>query len=144
MRIVIVLLATAFLMPPLYADDVELRFFENRVRPLLVEKCLDCHGPDPGRREGGLDLSTRESLLSGGGRGPAAVPGNSSESLLIQLLDGHGGELGMPPEGPLTGDEKSVFRKWIDDGLVDPRKPAHASGGEGVEGIVGLQILLVR
>ena len=63
MRIVIVLLATAFLMPPLHADDVDLRFFENRVRPLLVEKCLDCHGPDPGRREGGLDLSTRESLL---------------------------------------------------------------------------------
>ncbi|MFL2858606.1 MAG: PSD1 and planctomycete cytochrome C domain-containing protein [Planctomycetota bacterium] len=135
MRIVIVLLATAFLIPPLHADDVDLRFFENRVRPLLVEKCLDCHGPDPGRREGGLDLSTRESLLSGGGRGPAAVPGNSSESLLFQLLDGHGDELGMPPEGPLTGDEKSVFRKWIDDGLVDPRKPAHASGGEGVEGI---------
>ena len=135
MRIVIVLLATAFLMPPLHADDVDLRFFENRVRPLLVEKCLDCHGPDPGRREGGLDLSTRESLLSGGGRGPAAVPGNSSESLLFQLLDGHGGELGMPPEGPLTANEKSVFKKWIDDGLVDPRKPAHASGGEGVEGI---------
>ena len=135
MRIVIVLLATAFLMLPLHTDDVDLRFFENRVRPLLVEKCLDCHGPDPGRREGGLDLSTRESPAFRRRSGACRSPGKLQREFVVPILDGHGGELGMPPEGPLTADEKSVFKKWIDDGLVDPRKPAHASGGEGVEGI---------
>ena len=117
------------------SGDADLRFFENRVRPLLLEKCSDCHGPDPGRREGGLDLSTRESLLAGGGRGPAAVPGHAEDSLLIQLLDGHDGDLGMPPDEPLNPEEKSILRKWINDGLVDPRKPAHSAGEAGVEGI---------
>ena len=116
MRFATVYLAVAFLvslivipgMSRVHADDGPLRFFENRIRPLLVEKCLDCHGPDPGRREGGLDLSSRESLLAGGGRGPAAIPGNSGESLLVRLLDGHGDELGMPPKEPLAEDENQL------------------------------------
>ena len=143
MRFATVYLAVAFLvslivipgMSRVHADDGPLRFFENRIRPLLVEKCLDCHGPDPGRREGGLDLSSRESLLAGGGRGPAAIPGNSGESLLVRLLDGHGDELGMPPKEPLAEDEKSALKKWIDDGLVDPRTAQSSSAEDGVEGI---------
>lgn len=38
--------------------------FENRVRPLLVERCLECHGS--GKSEAGLSLDNRDSLLEGG------------------------------------------------------------------------------
>lgn len=112
------------------AEQIQLRFFENRVRPLLTEKCLDCHGPDSGKREGGLDLSTRATLLAGGDRGPAAIPGDAENSLIMQLLGGHGSGLGMPPEDPLNADQQSVFRQWIDTGLIDPRgvQDRHSSG----------------
>ena len=111
------------------AKKIKLRFFENRVRPLLMEKCLDCHGPEPGKREGGLDLSTRVTLLAGGGMGPAAIPGDAENSLIIQRIDGHESGHGMPPEDPLTAEQREVFRQWIDSGLLDPRKETDRHSG---------------
>ena len=37
-------------------DDPAATFFENQVKPVLVERCLKCHGSD---RKGGLDLRPR-------------------------------------------------------------------------------------
>ena len=54
------------------ADDRS-ALFENKIRPLLVKRCLECHGAE--KQKGGLRLDTREGWLKGGDSGPALVPG---------------------------------------------------------------------
>jgi hypothetical protein len=70
---------------------------------ILKTKCEACHGAS---QIAGLDLRKRESLLKGGSRGPAVVPGNAGESLLYQAA-AHQGDLRMPPGSlaPLPADE---------------------------------------
>ena len=58
-------------------------FFEMKVRPVLAKNCFSCH---TNSKLGGLDLSTRESLLKGGKSGPAIVPGKPADSLLIKRI----------------------------------------------------------
>ncbi|MFZ9914383.1 MAG: c-type cytochrome domain-containing protein, partial [Phycisphaerales bacterium] len=65
---------------PLTAD--ELKFFESKVRPLLIANCYGCHSTSGGKSKGGLKLDTREATLKGGNSGPAVVPGDPDSSLL--------------------------------------------------------------
>lgn len=100
-------------------DANALEFFEKRVRPLLVTHCSSCHGSDPKKRKGGLDLSHREAILRGGDSGPAAVPGKPDNSLLIQAIR-YNDELKMPPKGKLKDSEIADLTKWVQDGLAWP------------------------
>lgn len=95
-------------------------FFEARIRPVLVERCYQCHNSaEPA--DGSLVLDHREGLLQGGDRGAAIVPGKADESLLIEaiLFDS---ELRMPEGGPkLDAAVIQDFRDWINAGAPDPR-----------------------
>ena len=80
---------------------------------ILQRECLVCHGQVA---ISGLDLRNRESMLTGGQRGPALVPGNAEESLLF-LAVSHSGELKMPPKNPpLPAEDLEALREWIDVG----------------------------
>ena len=57
------------------------RFFDTRVAPILHRRCVGCHNPQ--LNNGGLSILERESLLKGGTRGPAVLPGRPERSLLI-------------------------------------------------------------
>src|SRR5688500_5271391 len=86
----------------------DLDFFEKKVRPVLVQRCFECHGGGEEKKtKGGLVLAAREAILSGGDSGPAAVPGKPAESLLIEAI-GYGGGIEMPPAGKLTVAEIAV------------------------------------
>src|SRR6266511_4674452 len=61
-------------------------FFENRIRPVLVEHCYKCHSATSEKVEGGLLLDTREGVLKGGDTGPAIVAGDPEKSLLIKAV----------------------------------------------------------
>jgi len=100
-------------------------FFEREVRPLLVERCLECHG-EKGKPKGGLKLSTREALLKGGDSGPAAVAGKPEESLLVEAVR-YIDEPRMPPKGKLKDQEIEIFRKWVDLGLPWPEAKGAAA-----------------
>ncbi len=101
------------------ADQVH--FFENKIRPALIEHCYECHNSG-GKAEGGLKLDFREGLLKGGDRGPAIVPGKAAESLLIQAIRHEQEDLRMPQAGPkLKPDVVADFVRWINQGAVDPR-----------------------
>ena len=68
----------------------------------------------------GLDLRERETLLKGGKKGPAIVPGKAKDSLLYQSVT-HQGELKMPPgPQPISKEEQELLRNWIDAGAVWP------------------------
>src|SRR5688572_25759110 len=79
------------------ADD--LRFFETSVRPLLIEHCQKCHGPE--KQWSNLRLDSRAALEKGGDLGLVIVPGNPAESRLIRAVKYDDAALQMPPDGRL-------------------------------------------
>ena len=91
--------------------------FEKKVRPLLIEKCISCHGPE--KQKGGLRLDSRAGLLTGGDRGAAVVPSKPGESLLMHTL-AHDGEVKMPPKNKLSATEIAAVREWVQAGAPWP------------------------
>jgi WD40 repeat protein len=92
--------------------------FDKHVYPILEAKCTTCHDREGGLAEGGIDLLTAESITKGGKHGAGVVAGKSDESLLFKLAS-HRDKPIMPPadEGePLTGEELSLLKQWIDQG----------------------------
>ncbi len=98
--------------------------FTRRVAPLLREKCLSCHGQDPAKRKGGLDLRTRAEALRGGDSGqPAVVAGRPDESpLYLSARRDHGDWEAMPPKESeaFTSDQLDWLREWIAGGAPWP------------------------
>ena len=97
----------------------DVTFFENRIRPVLVKHCYECHTKDSDEVGGKLLLDTRDGLLKGGETGAALVSGKPGESLLIQALRWQ--DIQMPPEEPLPENIVNDFVKWIEKGAPDPR-----------------------
>ncbi|MCA9246968.1 MAG: PSD1 domain-containing protein [Planctomycetales bacterium] len=103
------------------ADQRQREFFENRIRPVLVDQCYECHNSH-GRRDGGLSLDHREAALQGGERGPAVVPGNPAGSLLLGAIRHANEDLRMPDgNAKLSEQTISDFVHWIESGAFDPR-----------------------
>ncbi len=101
------------------ADPAQLKFFEERIRPVLVEHCYSCHSADAKSIKGGLVLDSREGILAGGDSGPALVPKKAADSLLLQAMKHE--SLEMPPERKLPENVIADFSKWIENGAADPR-----------------------
>ncbi len=131
------LLALAAYVSPVIAGEAgpadskvqaeRVRFFEQRVRPLLVEKCNACHGAE--KQKGGLRLDSREAMLKGGESGPAVVPGKPDESLLVEAVNYEG--LEMPPSGKLEPDEIEVLTRWVAMGAPWPAAGTSGSMSTG-------------
>ena len=100
-------------------DPAQLKFFEERIRPILVEHCYSCHSADAKSIKGGLVLDSREGVLTGGDSGPSLVAKNAADSLLLQAMKHE--SLEMPPERKLPDNVIADFTKWIEDGAPDPR-----------------------
>lgn len=94
--------------------------FEKHIRPLLVRHCYECHSSGSNEIKGGLRLDFKDALLKGGDSGPAIVPGNASESLLIAAVKHDG--LEMPPGKKLAEAEVRELSDWITQGAYDPRE----------------------
>jgi hypothetical protein len=108
-------------------SPAEIDFFEKDVRPLLVEKCLQCHGEV--RPKGGLRLTSRANILKGGDRGPAVVAGKPEESLLLRAVR-HLEQPRMPPKEKLTGRQIEVLSRWVKLGLPWPATQATLTANE--------------
>src|SRR5205807_2263118 len=113
------LLFVGLLAPSAAAQPTGEELFEKHIRPLLVEKCLSCHGPE--KPKSGLRLDTRENVLQGGDGGAVVVSGKPKESRLIEAVR-QAGELKMPPNGKLTDREIAALEAWITAGLPWPTK----------------------
>ncbi len=92
----------------------------SHVVPILSEHCLDCHGAqDP---EANFVMETFETLMKGGESGPAIIPGKSSESLIVRMIEGtfekDGKKKIMPPgkRTKLSSDQIAEIKAWIDSG----------------------------
>ena len=101
---------------PLLAQQDGAAFFEKNVRPILVRQCLGCHSATSQPIMGGLRLDTREASLKGGSRGPAMVPGNPGESLLMKAVLHTAGPLKMPPGPRMKEADAALLAQWIQMG----------------------------
>ena len=105
----------------------ELDFFEQKIRPVLVRNCYECHSGEVKKAKGGFVLDTSLGLRKGGESGPAIVPGHPDDSLLIEAVRYDG--LEMPPSGKLSDDVIDDLAKWIEMGAPDPRVPRPSRKG---------------
>lgn len=125
-----VLTAAALTQSSLAADQEEsVRFFETSIRPLLIEHCHKCHGPQ-GEAKGGLRLTSHAALLRGGESGPSILVGNPKESLLIQAVRYE--SLKMPPDKKLSADSITKLSQWIAEGAIWPADPTPVKVDEAV------------
>ena len=101
-------------------DSREWEFFENKVRPILVDHCFRCHGEEPKKVKGGLRLSSRMGMVSGGDSGAAMVPGDAERSLIIQAIRYKDAATAMPPKRKLSDVEIGDLTKWVAMGAPWP------------------------
>ncbi len=113
-------------------DPESIKFFESKVRPVLIARCLKCHGP--AQQKGQLRLDSREAVLKGGESGEVVVSGKPGESLLIEAINRTG--LEMPPDTPLKENEIAALTEWVRRGLpwptVDGKSRTLEPGGKGI------------
>jgi hypothetical protein len=91
--------------------------FNRDIRPILSDKCIFCHGPDPKHRGGDLRLDLREEAIQAG----ALVPGQPAQSEMIKrILTADVDDLMPPPESKktLSAKEKETLRRWIAEGAT--------------------------
>lgn len=100
------------------ADDI-VRYGRD-IRPILSDRCFNCHGPDAGKRKAKLRLDEREAALAPRDDGAAIVPGDLEASALWLRLTAHDADDVMPPADsgrkPLNDAERSLIRAWIEQG----------------------------
>src|SRR5438876_7853416 len=111
-------------------DGVE--FFENKIRPVLADRCYNCHdGSGVKAVKGEFTLDTRKGLLAGGESGKAAiVPGDPAASPLIRAIKWQNAKFRMPPkeEHKLSAEQVADFEAWVKMGAPDPRERAGGAG----------------
>ncbi len=93
------------------AQDVE---FNRDIRPLFLDRCISCHGPDAKKREGELRLDDEESAKK-----DSIVPGDPGKSDLIQRLTHADPDERMPPDDSgkkLSDEEIALLSRWVEQG----------------------------
>ncbi len=88
--------------------------FNREVRPILSDKCFQCHGPDEKSRKAGLRLDVKDAAL-----GKVIAPGSSAQSKIFQRVNHEKKALRMPPPYSgivLTDQEIALLQRWIDEG----------------------------
>ena len=97
-------------------------FFETKIRPVLVQNCIGCHGKDA--QNSGLRLDSRAAIMKGGDSGPAVVPGDPDKSLIIKAVR-QTGDLKMPPTGKkLPANQIADLEAWVNMGAPWPSDAA--------------------
>ena len=99
----------------------QVAFFESKIRPVLVERCYECHSAKAAKVKGGLLLDSRAGVVKGGDTGPAITPGSLEASLLIAAVRHADKDLAMPPKKMLPPDQIAALEEWVKMGAPDPR-----------------------
>lgn len=93
--------------------------FDREIRPLLQERCIECHGEK--KQKGELRLDAKVHAFKGGHDGPAILAGKADASPLFQRITSTDDDERMPPKGdPLTPQQITLIREWIDSGAKWP------------------------
>jgi mono/diheme cytochrome c family protein len=114
-------------------DPAGTSFFEQKIRPVLVEHCYSCHSAEAKKLKGNLYLDSKAGWQKGGDSGePAILPGNPEASLLIRSIQHLEEDLEMPPKKPKLPDSVIAdLVSWVQMGAPDPREGAKIEAKRG-------------
>ncbi len=104
--------------PPVKFSVEQLKFFEDRVRPIFVNNCFTCHGD--AKQTSGLRLDKLPAVLKGGSRGPAVVKGDPAKSVLLKAVQHADETLRMPPGRKLSEAQIADLVQWVKLGAPMP------------------------
>jgi WD40 repeat protein len=90
--------------------------YKDHVQPILRAHCVTCHNPDKAKSD--LDVSTYQTLMTGGASGEAIKPGSPDQSLLFRLVS-HAAEPKMPPKRKIPDADLAMIKKWIEGGAPE-------------------------
>ncbi len=125
MKLFIAVLGSSFSVSfsMLAADSAGINFFEEKIRPVLIEHCYSCHSAEAKKLKGNLYLDSRGGWEKGGDSGePVIVPGKPEDSLLIRTVQHLEADLEMPPKKPKLPDAIIAdLVTWVKMGAPDPR-----------------------
>ncbi|WP_442511167.1 PSD1 and planctomycete cytochrome C domain-containing protein [Novipirellula sp. SH528] len=96
----------------------QLDFFESKIRPLLIDRCYECHSED--LQESELRVDTLAGMLTGGLAGPSLVPGKPTSSLLVTAVRYQDNDLKMPPNEKLSDIQIADIIRWVEMGAPHP------------------------
>ena len=108
--------ALILLTSGLHAEDKTVDFNRD-IRPILSNKCFQCHGPDKASLKADLRLDLPESAH----REKAIVPGKADLSEMISRVLASDPDDIMPPpkvKKPVTPAEADLLRRWINEGAA--------------------------
>ncbi|MDB5298826.1 MAG: hypothetical protein JWO87_489 [Phycisphaerales bacterium] len=108
-------------------DHAGVEFFEKQIRPLLAERCYECHSARAEKVKGKLLLDSREGLRKGGEGGAIVIPGDPEKSRLITAIRFADPDMQMPPKHQLSKEEIGAFEAWVKMGAPDPRTDSPAA-----------------
>ncbi|MFO1497325.1 MAG: PSD1 and planctomycete cytochrome C domain-containing protein [Verrucomicrobiota bacterium] len=126
-RLILLLAASGDLARPVHVRAeaaADMVFFDQKIRPILEQRCFECHSHQAGKMKNGLTLDSREGWFKGGDSGPALMPGDPDNSLLIRAVRYTDRDLHMPPKERLSEDEIASLVEWVRRGAPDPRVQA--------------------
>jgi len=120
-------LAPSFAAEPSPSPE-QIEFFEKKVRPVLIARCVKCHGDK--KAEAGLRLDTKAGLAHGIDGVAVVVAGNVDASRIIKVSR-YDDDVQMPPEGKMPDVEIAALETWVKQGAYwpgeDGAKPAMAA-----------------
>ena len=130
----------------LAADPAGNAFFEQKVRPVLIEHCYECHSAEAKKLKGNLWLDSKAGWQKGGDSGkPIVVPGQPDESLLIRTIRHLEPDLEMPPKKPKLSEAVIAdLVTWVKMGAPDPRDGSKLEARRGDKSWWALQPLAKR
>ena len=105
--------------------------FVNDIRPILAARCYQCHGPE--LQQNGLRMDSLAALLKGSANGAVVIPGDSEKSPMVRrlmALDRPQMPYGGPP---LSAEQITLIRKWIDSGAGGPDSAEPLAAGKPVK-----------
>ena len=107
---------TSLFLAPVLLQGQDKVTYQDHVRPVFENRCLNCHNPD--KKKGGLDLSTYAGTLAGGSGGMSVDAGDAN-SALIKCIKFEK-EPFMPPKSDkiffvARGDGSSEFSRTLDE-----------------------------
>lgn len=138
------LLGVATLAPAASAANADRPLEFNRdVRPILIDNCISCHGPDSASREADLRLDRRDDAVDMA----AIVPGDPDSSEMIRRILSEDESEVMPPaetKKHLTEEQKQTLVRWIEQGaeyqphwsLIAPTRPAQPTSEQHAEWVL--------
>jgi len=111
--------------------------FTKQIAPILVQRCIECHGPK--EQEGDLRLDAKEFVFAEGDEDYWTVfPKDPDDSELVRRLGlGLDDDEIMPAKGePLSKEQQELFRRWVAEGAEWPK-----AGDEFIAAELAAQVL---